>query len=124
ALAGVLALAGNAEFDGRSTGCEDHGLAAIGVAARGCHIEPAVGVFVNALDRVGHNLRPELPRVFGHLLRELPPLDALESDVVFDQIRVQQLAARCPALDGEAAEHAAARIEGSAQPGGPCTDDD
>src|SRR5207237_5767115 len=124
ALAGVLPLAGNAEFDGRSTGCEDHGLAAIGFAARGCHIEPAIGVSVNALDRVGHDLRPELPRVLGHFLRELPPLDALESDVVFDPIGVRQLTACYSPLNGEAAEHAAARIQSSAQPAGPCPDAD
>src|SRR5260370_21840049 len=80
ALARVLLLARDAEFDGRPTGREDHRLGAIGFAARGGHVEPAIGSFVNALDRVRDDLRAELPRVIGHLLRQLPPLVALTPD--------------------------------------------
>src|SRR5260370_27762809 len=67
ALARVLLLTGDAEFDWRPTGREDHRLSAIGFAARGGHVEPAIGCFVNALDRVAYVCRADLPRVLGHL---------------------------------------------------------
>src|SRR2546429_9716955 len=56
--------------------------------------------------------------------RELPPFDALEPDVVLDQIGVQELATRRPALDRQSLEHAAPRVHRGAQPGGAGADDD
>src|SRR5439155_26214944 len=58
------------------------------------------------------------------LLRELPPLDALEADVVFDQVGIEKLAARRAALEEEGFHHTAPGVHRGAQPGGPRTHDD
>src|SRR6267143_163548 len=90
ALAGVLLLTGDAELHRRAAGGEDHGAGAISVAARGDDLEPFVLRLTHPFDGVGEDLGAELLGVLGHLLGELPPLDALEPDVVLDQVGVQQ----------------------------------
>ena len=124
ALAGVLLLARDAELHRRAAGGEDHRGGAIGVTLRRAHVEPAVTAALNALDRVGHELRAELLGVLGHFLRQLPALDALEAGVVFDQVGVEQLAARRAALERHGLEHAAARVHRRAHAGRSRADDD
>src|SRR3989441_6934903 len=115
-LAGKLLFPGHAELDGCATGGEDHRLTAIAVAARGLDVEPAVGVPRDSLDGIGHDPGAQLLRVFGHFLRPLPPPDALEADVVFDEVGVEELSARRTALDRDRVEHATARVKRRTQP--------
>src|SRR6266550_2919836 len=117
ALSSKFLFAGHAQLDRSAAGGEDHGLRAVGGPAGCLHVEPAVGVSLDSLDRVGDDLGAELFRMLGHLLRQLPALDALEADVVFDQIGVEQLPARRAALDRDRVEHATAGVERGAQPG-------
>src|SRR6185436_17698011 len=124
ALAGVFLLPRHAELYRRATRRENDRLAAVGVTPRGLDVEPAVGMPVNAVDGIGDDLRAEFHGVLGHLLRQIPTLDALEADVVFDEIGIQELAARRAALDRDRLEQAPARIEGRAQARGAGTHDD
>src|SRR5712664_4252170 len=123
-LAGKFLLARHPEFDGCATGGEDYRLTAIAVAAGGLDVEPAVGVPADPLDGIGHDLGAELLRMFGHLLRQLPPLDALEADVVFDEVGVEELSTRRAALDRDRVEHATAGVERRTQPRGAGAYDD
>src|SRR5213594_982077 len=124
ALSRILSFARDAELDGCATGGEDHRLATVGVASRGVHVEPAARVPADPLDRVGHDLGAELLGVLGHLLRQLPALDALEADVVFDEIGIEQLSTRRAALDRDRLEHAAVRVQRGTQPRRACAHDD
>src|SRR2546427_1056480 len=86
ALPGVLLLSRYAELHRSPAGGEDHGRRAIRLPARRRDVEPAVVRLADLLHRIGHDLGAELLGVLRHLLRELPPFDALEPDVVLDQI--------------------------------------
>src|SRR5207245_960393 len=124
ALPGVLPLSGYAELDGSPPGGEYHGRRAIRLAPSRGDVEPPIVRLADPLHRVGDDLGAELLRVLRHLLRELPPFDALEPDVVLDQVGVQKLAPRRPALDRQGLEHAPPRVHRGAQPGGARPDDD
>src|SRR2546427_10641779 len=53
-----------------------------------------------------------------HLLRELPPLDTLESGIVLNQVGVEELTTGGAPLDRDGLEHAAAGVHGGGEAGG------
>src|SRR5262249_33113537 len=124
ALARIFLFAGNSQLRRRAPGGQDHGLAAIRIAAGRLDVEPAVGMAMDAIDRVGDDVGADLLGVLGHLLRQLPPLDALEADVVLDEVGVEELTARRAALDRDRLEHAAPGVHRGAEPRGAGADDD
>src|SRR2546427_9694306 len=59
-----------------------------------------------------------------HLLRELPPLDTLESGIVLNQVGVEELTTGGAPLDRDGLEHAAAGVHGGGEAGGAGAHDD
>src|SRR5207247_11449117 len=70
------------------------------------------------------NLYPELPRVVGHLERQVGAEDRLEAGVVLDQLGVQELAAQRPAVDDDRLQVHPGGVQGSRQPRRPAAHDD
>src|SRR5207245_2028776 len=90
---GVFLLSRHTELDRGPARRENHGRRAIGFPPGRGDVEPAVLRLADPFHAVGDDLGPELLGMLGHLLGQLPALDALEPDVVLDQVRVQELAA-------------------------------
>src|SRR5207245_7108884 len=89
ALPRILLLPRHAELHRRAAGREDHRRGAVHPAAGGAYLEYAVLTLAHALHHIGDDLRPEFLGMIVHLLRELPPLAALDSGAVIDQVGVQ-----------------------------------
>src|SRR6266566_4455007 len=124
ALAGILPLPGHAELHRRPAGGEDHRRGAIQPLVGREDVEQPVGGLADLLYGVGDELGAELPGVIREHPGELPALDALEPDVVLDEVGVEQLPAGRAALDRDRLEHAATRVQRGAEASGPGADDD
>src|SRR3989442_9005102 len=120
----MLLLPRHAKLHRRAAGREDHRRGAVHPAAGGAYLEYAVLTLAHALHHIGDDLRPEFLGMIVHLLRELPPLDALESGVVLDQVGVEELTTRCATLDRDGLQHAAASVHGGGESGGAGAHDD
>ncbi len=114
----VLLLAGDVQLPRRATGGDDHRRSRVGLVELGLHVEVPFVPLRDGLDGIHDDLRAELERVIGHLLGQVRTLDALEADVILDEVGVQHLAAGHAPLDDQGLEHAAPRVHRRAQPGG------
>src|SRR5437773_2871419 len=112
ALRRVLLLTRHAQLHRGPAGREDHRRRTVQHPPRGRDVEPAVLGLAHPLHGVGDDRGAEFPGMLAHLLGQVPPLDALEPDVVLDQVGVQELATRSTALDRERLQHPATRVHG------------
>ena len=87
-------------------------------------MEFTVRLALDGLHSVHDELGAELLGMLRHEPGQLRTLDALEPDVVLDQIRVEQLTSRHSPLDHERVQHAASRIHRCAQSRRSGTDND
>src|SRR2546426_6289656 len=58
-------------------------------------VEPGVVGLADLQHGVGDDHGAELLRVVGHLLRQLPPSDALEADVILDRSEERRVGKEC-----------------------------
>ncbi len=124
ATSGELLLPPHPQLAGCSSGRDDHGRCPVLLLQLRGDIEGAVRSLGDRLHRVHHELGPEFLGVIGHALCQFRALDALEADVVLDEIGVEELTTRHAALDHERLEHSAACVHRGAEPGGSGADDD
>src|SRR5437867_5974881 len=124
ALRRVFLLTRHRELHRRPAGREEDRRGAVQHAPRARNVKPAVFRLAHSLHGVGDDFGAEFLGMLAHLLGEVPSLDALEPDIVLNQIGVEQLAPRSATLDRNRLQHSATRIHGRAQPSGAAADDD
>src|SRR5205814_621820 len=116
---------GHAELHRRAAGGEDDDGRLIDVAGLRVRFENAVLTLAHAFnDNAVSEIRPELRRVVGELLRELLTENALEARIILDELGVQQLTAGEATLQHRCLQHRATGIHRGAHPGRTRANDD
>ena len=119
-----LLFAGDLEVPRQAAGRDDQGAAA--QLAAGLEADDlGVAVDVDLLHRLEvADLEAELARVLAHLRREVRSEDRLKPGVVLDELGVQQLAAKRPAVEQHGLEVHPRGVEAGREAGGAAADDD
>ncbi len=121
---GVFGLARNSELDRRPPRRDDDGRSVIHFIELGPYLELPVFLSLNRVDRIGDDVGSELLRVIRHLLRQVSTQNALETGVVLDEFRIEQLASGQASFDDQGIQHAPTGIHRRTQSRRPTPYDD